>query len=438
MSTRRLDLALGVSPTITAMVKLGACVVDRRPLAVPAYRRLWVASVVSAVGGSFSLVVVPAQLFTLTGSSAFVGMSAVVAMGALIGSGLWAGALADAMDRRRLLLAGNAGLVLTHVCLWLNVALGFSSVPALLVLVGAQGIGLGVTMTATGAAVPNLVPREQLVAANSLSALTRYTGAITGPLLAGALIPLTGAGTLYLLDALGLTAVLWAVARLPAMPPRHTAPTRTLRSLGDGFRYLARQRILVALLAVDLAAMVFAMPVALLPELAEHTYGGPAGGGTELGLLFAAYPAGVFLSGLLSGGFSKRTRHGMFMAAAAMAWGGCVVLLGLTTDLRVALVALFAGGAVNFVLSTFRNAISQAYTDDALRGRIQGSLTVVLIGGPQLANILHGFAGATFGVRWTISIGGALTIVAVALVVRAVPQLWRYDAGPPSRRPKTA
>jgi MFS family permease len=146
----------------------------------------------------------------------------------------------------------------------------------------------------------------------------------------------------------------------------------------------------VALLAVDLAAMVFAMPVAL---------------------------------------FSRRTRHGMLMASAAMAWGACIVLLGLTTDLRVALVALFAGGAVNFVLSTFRNAISQAYTDDALRGRIQGSLTVVLIGGPQLANILYGFAGATFGVRWTIGIGGALTIVAVALVVRAVPQLWRYDAG---------
>lgn len=400
------------------MLKLGAYVVDRSPLSVPAFRHLWVASAVSAVGGSFSLVAVPAQLFTLTGSSAFVGLSAAVSLCALTGSALWAGVLADSMDRGRLLLAGNAILVVTHLGLWLTA--GFDSVPVLLVLVGAQGAGLGATMTTTGAAVPNLVPEEQLVAANSLSSLTRYTGAVVGPLLAGVLIPLTGVATLYLLDALALTTVLWAVARLPAMPPRHT----TRQRLSDGFRYLAGHPILVALLAVDLAAMVFAMPVALLPELAEHTYGGPPGGGMELGLLFAAYPTGVLLAGLLSGTFSRTTRHGRLMTSAAMAWGTCVVVLGLAADLWLALAALFAGGAVNFVLSTFRNTIAQAHTDDALRGRIQGSLTVVLIGGPQLANLLHGFAGATFGPHWTISVGGALTVISVALLTRAVPQLW--------------
>jgi MFS family permease len=186
--------------------------------------------------------------------------------------------------------------------------------------------------------------------------------------------------------------------------------------------------VLIAILAVDLAAMVFALPVALLPELAERTYSGPAGGGMELGLLYAAYPAGVFLAGLLSGTFSRARRLGALMASAAVTWGGCVVLLGLAADLRIALVALVAGGAVNFVLSTFRNAISQAYTDDALRGRIQGSLTVVLMGGPQLANMLHGFGGAVLGARWAVGIGGALTVLTVALLVWTVPELWRYDA----------
>ena len=386
----------------------------------------------SAIGGSFSTIAVSTQLFTLTRSSATVGAGAAVSVCTLILSALWSGAQADAMDRRRLLLAGNAGLGLTYLGLWVNALLGLNSVPLLLVLVAAQGLSFGATMTASGAAVPRVVPTEQLVAANSLSALTRYSGAVVGPLLAGVLIPAIGLGPLYLLDALALSVMLWAVAKLPAMPPAGTGqPIRTrgtLRRVGDGFRYLGAHRILVAILAVDLAAMVFALPHALFPELAERTYGGPAGGGVQLGLLFAAYPAGVLLTGLLSGTFSRATRHGALMASAAMLWGGCVVLLGLTGDLRIAVIALLAGGAVNFVLSTFRNAISQAYTDDALRGRIQGALTVVLMGGPQLANMLHGFAGAVLGARAAISIGGALTTLTVALLLRAVPELWRYDA----------
>jgi hypothetical protein len=139
----------------------------------------------------------------------------------------------------------------------------------------------------------------------------------------------------------------------------------------------------------------------------------------------------VLFAGLLSGSFARATRHGALMASAAMVWGGCVVVIGLATDLRIALVALVAGGAVNFVLSTFRNAISQAYTDDALRGRIQGSLTVVLMGGPQLANTLHGLGGAVLGARAAIGVGGALTVLTVALLARAAPELWRYDAGRP-------
>ncbi|WP_238010532.1 MFS transporter [Dactylosporangium sp. AC04546] len=409
-------------------MNVGAYFVDRRPLTIPAFRRLWVASAVTAVGGSFSLIAVPTQLFTLAGSSAMVAVSAAVSLCTLIGSALWSGALADAMDRRRLLLAGNSGLGLAYLGLWLNALLGLDSVPLLLVLVAVHGVSFGTTLTAMGAAVPRVVPAEQLVAANSLSSLTRYSGAVVGPLLAGVLIPVIGLGALYLLDALALGIVLWAVAMLPELPPPAEAvrAAGTLRRLGDGFRYLAGHRVLVAVLAVDLAAMVFALPHALLPELAERTYGGPAGGGAQLGLLFAAYPAGVLLAGLLSGTFSRARRHGALMASAALAWGCCVLLLGLAADLRTALVALVAGGAVNFVLSTMRNAISQAYTDDALRGRIQGSLTVVLMGGPQLANVLHGFGGAVLGARAAIGIGGALTVLTVALLVRAVPELWRY------------
>ncbi|WP_214412068.1 MFS transporter [Sphaerisporangium fuscum] len=421
--------------TVSAVRSLGAFAVDRRPLAVAAYRRLWVASVVCAVGGSFSVAAVPAQLFTVTGSSATVGVAAAVSFAALVVAALWGGALADVMDRRRLLLAADCGLGATYAALWAQAALGGSSVPVLLVLVACQGLTFGAIMTTMGAVVPRLVTAELLPAAGSLSSLVRYAGSILGPVLAGALIPIVGLGTLYLFDAVALLAVLWAVVKLPPLPPvpqPDDPPAGHRRSVARGvpagFRYLAASRLLVAVLAVDLAAMVFGMPTALFPELAQRAYGGPAGGGLELGLLYAAYPAGVFVVGLLSGTFTRARRHGAVMAGAAAAWGVTVVVLGLAARLWVALAALVLGGAVNFVLSTFRNAISQAHTDDAMRGRIQGSLTVVLIGGPQIANLLHGAAAAVYGPRIVIVAGGLLTTMTVAAIVWAMPQLRRYTA----------
>jgi MFS family permease len=413
--------------------------VDQRPLAIPAYRRLWVASLVCAVGGSFSVVAVPAQLFAMTGSSAAVGASGAVSFVALLVAALGAGVLADARDRRTILLAANGGLAVTYAALWAQAALGLRSVPVLLALVACQELTLGAILTTTGAAVPRVVPADLLPAANSLSSLVRYAGSILGPLLAGVLIPVVGLGTLYLFDAAALLAVLWAVARLPPMPPGPACSSSTGVPPGSarrastgvlaGFRYLAASRLLMAVLAVDLAAMVFGMPVALFPELAEDTYGGPPGGGPQLGLLYAAYPAGVFLAGLLSGTFTRARRHGAVMAAAAVAWGGTVVVLGLSAELWPALAALVLGGAVNFVLSTFRNAISQAYTDDALRGRVQGAMVVVLLGGPQIANVLHGAAAAFVAPRVVICAGGLLTIVTVAAVAWRTPQLRRYTAG---------
>ena len=400
---------------------------DARPLGVPAFRRLWLASAVTAVGGSFSLVAVPALLFARTGSSAAVGAAAAVSLAALVAAALGAGALADAVDRRPLLLAANAVLALTYALMWLHAVLPASSTALLLGLVAAQGLALGAILTVTGAVVPRLVPADLLAAASSLASLLRYTGAVAGPLLAAALIPVTGLATLFLLDAAALLAVLVAVARLPPLPPDGAA--RTSRGPAAGARFLLRDRLLLAVLGVDLAAMVLGLPAALFPELAHAAFGGPGGGGTELGLLYAAYPAGVCAAALVSGTFTRTRRQGALMAAAAAAWGGTVVVLGLAPHLAVALAALALGGAVNLVLSTCRNAITQAHVDDALRGRTQGALTVVLFGGPQVAAVLHGPGGAAAGPRTATCAGGLLTVLAVAAIVRASPELRRYEPG---------
>ncbi|GAA1603289.1 MFS transporter [Actinoplanes couchii] len=385
---------------------------DRRPLAVPAFRRWWTASLVTAIGGSFSVVAVPAQLYTATGTSAAVGGAAVLTFAGLTAGALGGGVLADRHDRRRVLLAGQSVLAATCTGLWAQAAFG-GALPYLLVLVLFQGLAFGVISTATGAVLPRLVPSELLAAANGLNSLVRYGGSILGPVLAGLLLPLTGVANLYLFDAVALTAVLWAVFRLPPLYPerRTDRPAQRVRV----------SRLVLAVLAVDLAAMVFGMPIALFPELARH-FGDPAGGGLLLGLFYAAYPAGVFLAGFFGGVFTGTAHPGRMMAGAAIAWGVAVVLLGLASIPALALLALVVGGAVNFVLSTHRNAITQAHVDDEMRGRIQGVLTVVLYGGPQLANLLHGTAGALVGPRAAIVAGGLLTVTSVVAVRPALVQ----------------
>jgi MFS family permease len=406
-------------------MRLRSLLIDVRPLRLPAYRRLWFASAVTAVGGSFSGLAVPLQLFELTGSSAYAAAAAAVSLATLIAAALGTGAVVASADRPVVLLAANQLLARADAGLWLNTVTALASVTAAIVLVGVQGLGGGATMTASGAAVPSVVPADLLAAASSLSSLTRYTGAVLGPLLAGLLIPRVGLGTLYLADALALLVTLWAVARLPRLTPAAGGATSRAPAAGivDGFRYLLRERLLVAVIAVDLAAMVFSMPVVLYPELVARTHHGDS---TDLSLLLAAYPAGVLAAAMVSGTYTRARRHGALMASAAVAWGCCVVALGLATDLRAALVALALGGMVNNVLSTTRNAITQTHTDPAMLGRVQGSLVVVLIGGPQLANVLHGAAGAFVGAGPAIAVGGTLTILAVLTVLRTAPVLWRY------------
>ncbi|KAA9380014.1 MFS transporter [Microbispora cellulosiformans] len=433
----------------SATTSARALTIDLRPLAVPAFRRMWAASVICAVGGSFSVVAVPTHLFTTTGSSAAVGAAAGVSLAALVTAAVWSGALADVLDRRTMLLAADLGLALTYAALWALTVLGGRSLPALLVAVAFQGLAYGTVMTTAGATVPRLVPPELLPAANSLNSLVRYGGSILGPMLAGVLIPVLGLGTLYLFDAVALLAVVWAVALLPPLPPLLAAADRTGDEHGDraspavgralaGFRCLAGNRLLASVLAVDLAAMVFGMPSALFPELARHVFGGTAGGGPETGLLYAAYPAGVFAAGLLSGAFTRAHRHGALVAGAAAAWGVTVMIVGLAGGLWIALPALALGGAVNFVLSTFRTTIIQTHTADAVRGRVQGALTVVLVGGPQVANLLHGVTGTLYGPRVVIFTGGLLTVAAVGAIAWAAPVLRRHVApAPPPSLPET-
>ncbi|WP_259453861.1 MFS transporter [Streptomyces ginkgonis] len=400
--------------------------IDLRPLRIPAFRRLWLSSAGTAFGASFTAVAIPLQIYGLTGSSAYVGLSALAALGPLTVAALWGGALADAVDRRRLLLVTGGAMAAVGAALWLTA--GADSPAPLFVLLGLLQGCYGAIHTARGSTVPRLVPGPLLPAANALDSTVRWLGPVLGPLLAGALLSVASVTALYAVNTLMLTLVLIPVWRLPPLPGTGRRRAR-LREAGAGLRYLLGRRLLWAVAVADLVAMVFGNPVALFPELSQRTFGDPPGGGFALGLLTAAMALGAVLAGFVSGLFTRLVRHGRVITLAVCGWGLAVAAFGLTRRLWPAALLLVLGGAALMVLSVFRSTLIQQCTPDALRGRLQGVMTVVSAGGPWLAQLAHGTAGAALGTTWAITGGGLLTVAAVLVLAALVPELTRYRAG---------
>ncbi|MFE9835462.1 MFS transporter [Streptomyces sp. NPDC005551] len=401
---------------------------DTRPLRRPAYRRLWSSTVVTAVGSQLTAVAVPKQIYDLTGSSAWVGYASLAGLLPLVVFALWGGAVADSVDRRKLLLVTNTGVAVTSLLFWIQAVTGLGSVLVLMVLLALQQAFFGLNAPARTASIARLVPTEELAAANALGSTVMQTGLIAGPLLAGALIPVIGLAELYLIDALALCLTVWAVHRLPALPPLTDAASRRagLREVVAGFRYISLHKVLLLSFLADIIAMVFGMPRALFPQLASQTYG-PYGEGLALGLLFAAIPVGAMAGGLLSGTFSRARRHGLMVLVAVMAWGAAITGFGLSSSLWVAVAFLAAAGVADMVSMVFRGAILLSAATDEMRGRMQGVFTVVVAGGPRLADVLHGTAGSQFGARTAVVAGGLLVVAGTLILALATPALRRYE-----------
>lgn len=405
-------------------------VMDTRPLRYPAFRRLWASTTVTAVGSQLTAVAVPKQIYDITGSSAWVGYASFAGLLPLVFFALWGGAIADSVDRRTLLLVTNAGIAVTSLLFWVQAAAGTGSVALLMVLLALQQAFFGMNAPARSASIARLVPEEQLPAANALGTTVMQTGLVAGPLLAGALIPVIGLAELYLIDAIALCAAVWAVWRLPALPPLTSGAAARRRRAGwrevaEGFRHITARQVLLLSFLADIIAMVLGMPRALFPQLAATTYAG-WGEGFALGLLFAAIPIGAVAGGLMSGTFARARAHGTLVIAAVVAWGAAVTGFGLSSSLWWAVAFLAAGGVADMVSMVFRGAILQTAVTDDMRGRMQGVFTVVVAGGPRLADLLHGTSGSLLGARTAVTAGGLLVIVAMLALGAAMPALRRY------------
>ena len=426
------------------MVRLFA---DTTPLRTPDFRRLWLAGVVTVIGGNLTIFAVPVQLYALTQNSAYVGLSGLFALVPLIVFGLLGGAWADAMDRRLLLIITSCGLAVASVLLWVQAAAGFDNVWVVLLLLSVQQAFYAINAPTRAAAIPRMLPIAQLPATNSLNMTVQQFGAIVGPLLAGVLLRWIDLSTLYLLDAITCLAPIWVTFRLARMPVTESSAAEGSSRWGvgavlAGFRYLAGNQVVLMSFVVDLIAMIFGMPRALFPQMAHESFGGPVTGGTTMALLAAAMSVGAVAGGVLSGWFPRIRRQGLAVIAAIVVWGLAMVGFGVAGGaadgragpmLWVALGFLAAGGGADMVSAAFRSTILQEVASDDLRGRLQGVFLVVVAGGPRLADTVHGAAAAVIGTTVAAAGGGALVVVGVLVAALLAPALVRYrvPAAPP-------
>ncbi|MGJ0119710.1 MFS transporter [Williamsia sp. MIQD14] len=411
---------------------------DTAPLRSPHFRRLWSANIVTVIGAQLTVVVVPAQIFFITGSSAYVGLAGLFGLVPLVVFGLWGGAVADIVDRRLLLIITTIGLIGCSALFWLQAAAGIDNVWVILSLFAVQQGFFAVNQPTKSAILPKIVDIKDLPAANSLNMTVMQAGAIAGPVIGGALIPKLGYSTLYLVDTIFLFATLWAVIRLPSLTPERSddAPrVAGLRSVIDGFVYLRGHKVLMMSFVVDLIAMVFGMPRALFPQMAHENFGGPDGGGLAFALLFAAIGAGAVVGGVFSGWVSRVQRQGLAVIVCIVIWGASIAGLGVVVAfaggatlpmLPIAVALLMIGGAADMASAAFRQSMLQSAANDDVRGRLQGVFTVVVAGGPRIADVAHGGVAATAGVAVTTAGGGIAVIVFTVVAALAVPAFVRY------------
>ena len=425
--------------------------VDITPLRVsPAYRRLWLGNTLAYVGTQLTLVAVSLEVFALTGSSFAVGLLGLAALVPLVVAGLYGGAIADRHDRRRVALTSSAVMWLTTVGIAAQAWAGLESVPVLYALVALHSGASGINQPTRGAIIPALVGLPLVPAANALNMMTFSVALMVGPVLGGVLVAAVGYAWTYSIDVVTFLAALYAVWRLPSLPPQR-AETATasgarwgLASVVEGLRFLGSRPNLRMTFLADIVAMTTAFPRALLPAIGAVVLGG---GEAAVGVLLAAMAAGAFLAGLFSAPFTRLHAQGWGVYVSILVWGAAVAAFGgvvwwaqslpdgdprLTLAFALAALCMAVGGAADSLSGVFRGSILQSATPDHLRGRLQGVFVVVVAGGPRLGELLTGGASVGLGEGPTLLAGGVLCMLGVTALMRWQPGFLRYDARNPT------
>lgn len=377
---------------------------------------------VSLIGSQITLVALPYQVFTITGSSLMVGLISLVELGPLIVLSLVGGAYADAIDRRRVLLVTQMLMALMSVALAVNAFAGPALWPLFTIAAFAGGLA-GVDATTRRALIPALVPVSDLPATAALNALLLRSAQVAGPALGGLIIATLGLGTAYLIDLGTFAIALVAVGLMRPHPPEGGGTPVSWAGFREGLGFLRRTPILQGIMLIDINAMVFGTPRALFPALGTEVLGGGAG---VVGLLYAAPAAGAFVGALTSGWVGRVRRQGWAVVIAAAGWGAAITAVAFVESLWPVLILLGAAGFADIVSEVFRGTISQVAVPDSLRGRISALFIVQVTGAPRVGDVESGVVGAAIGTQPAVMVGGVACLVGLAVITAWRPAITRW------------
>jgi MFS family permease len=386
------------------------------------YRWLYSAQFVSFLGTMLTHVALPYQVYQLTHSSLSVGMLGLAELLPLLVTAFVGGALADSTDRRRLVLVVHVGLSGVSALLALN---AMRATPSIVVLyVGAalmSGLG-GLQRPSLEAITPRVVDKEEIAATAALAAFRGSVGMIVGPALGGVMIASLGVPTTYLFDLATYLFSFVAIRRLRPMPPQPGADRPSLEGVVVGLSYARSRQELLGTYIVDFVAMIFGMPMALFPALAE-SLGGPR----ALGPLYAAPAVGALVASLTGRWARHVHRHGLAVLSAATAWGVAIIVFGYCDRLSWAFFFLAVAGGADAVSGMFRMTMWNETIPDSLRGRLAAIEMISYMSGPLLGHVEAGAVAAVFGVRASVISGGVLCVAGVLLCGALLPRFIAYD-----------
>ena len=397
--------------------------VDTTPLRVsPDFRRLWMGQGVSFVGSMITSAALPYQVFHATGSTLDVGLLGVAQLVPLLCFSLVGGAFADSVDKRRMLLGVNTAALACSLAPMANASLDRPHVWLLYVL-GATSSGIwAVSYPVTRSLLPLLLSDELRPAAYALQSTYGSFGMMAGPALAGALIGGLGLTAAYATDVGTFVLALVVFSGLAPAPPSEGAGRASRDSVLQGLRFLRGHSVIMSVFGIDLLAMVFGMPRALFPALAERLGGGPG----MYGLLLSSVAAGAFVASLASGWSSRVHSQGRAVLLAVTAWGATITVAGLTRVPALVLLLFAGAGAADMISGVFRSTIAAEVTPDHLRGRVSGVEFAVYAGGPVVGDVEAGIVGGLAGVPFAIVSGGLACVAGAVAFAALVPRFARY------------
>ena len=388
------------------------------------FRLLFVGRTISVAGSQFTVVAAPFQVFAITDSTLMVGLLALAQLPPLLVASFLGGTLADAFDRRKILIVTQLLLALASAGLALNATLDEPRLWIVFVLTSVIAALSGIDGPTRTAVVPTLVTPIQLPSALALNQLSYQIALVVGPALAGLLITQSIAAA-YWVDVVTFSAGVAALVLMLPMVPVGGGTPPGWRSAVAGWRYLRSQRAVEGAFVVDLNAMVFGMPRTLFPELATQVFNAPG----AVGLFYAAPAVGAFIGAATSGWINRIDRQGKGVLVAVILWGGSIAAFGFSPWLWLALVMLAVAGWADVISAVMRNTIIMLTVPDDLRGRLSALHIANVTGGPRLGDLESGAVAAATSARVSAWSGGLACVLGVGLVARAYPALrsWRLS-----------